>query len=116
MKIQAPEDLSTLSLDALRDVAVQARELDIAAQVELRARAESQAALRQEVRFENVHPTARKVIQFLEGDKRKRGGKLTMLWMAACFVALLNAKACVNFVADFVDRVDAANGAMKAQE
>ena len=116
MRIEAPDDLSTLSLNALRDVAVQARELDIAAQVELRSRAESKVALRQEVRFENVHPTARKVIQFLEGDRRKRGSKWTMLGLAGCFVLLLNAKACVEFVGEFTDRIDAANGAMKVQE
>jgi hypothetical protein len=113
MRVDVPDDLAKCTIVELRDVARMARELDIAAQVELSRRSESVQAAQHEARFAGRSPVARKAVEFLEGYGGGKRGKWTMLALAAAFAVLFNARHCVDAAGVFADHVQQANEALQ---
>jgi hypothetical protein len=108
-KIEVPDDLTTCDPKILNALALQARDLDIAVQVELARRSTVNVAAAQQARYAAIPPGRRAVVQFLEG------GKWRMVWMAVGVAILMNVQTCADFARGAIERVAAEEAKLHGQ-
>ena len=109
-KIEVPDDLTECDGKALDVLARQARDLDVAIQVELHRRGSEDREAAKLARYAAIPPNRRAIVQFLEG------GKWRMLAMAAGAACLMNARSCADFARGVIERVAAAEDARHQQD
>ena len=110
MKFEIPDDLTKCDGKALDVLARQARDLDIALQVELARRGSIDRAALERARWEAIPPGRRGVVKFLEG------GKYRMIAIAIGVACLANARTCADFGVAAIERVAAAEQKMRDQQ